>query len=368
MKVLLISNGFQPNYEKAFVNGLAANGVQVELISSDRTLRSGLDSRVIDINIRGSQNPQRSRLSKALNILRYSGALARHILSGRHAVVHSFGLFMTKSVAAGVLECLSYRLLSRRFFMTVHNLLPHDQHTRMNHRLFGWIYRLPHKLVVHTAGMETGLVEQFGVSPERIVVMPHGVDAVPEDTLQSNVPSTALRVLLFGALSAYKGTDLLLRALAFCPDVPVAVTIAGECRNVDYVSEIETLIRVVEPTHTVVWHKGYLPEDKVQDFFESTDVVALPYRHIDQSGVLFTAFRFGVPVIATDVGAFRESVPSFAGLISPQITPEAIAASLREFFNRRGEFDRSRIRQHARTLAWSQTVRPLVASYQEACA
>jgi glycosyltransferase involved in cell wall biosynthesis len=368
MKVLLLSNGFQPNYEKAFANGLAENAVQVELISSDRTLRSGLDSRVIDINIRGSQNPQRSRMSKALNILRYSGALARHILSGRHAVVHLFGLFMTKNVAAGVLECLGYRLLSRRFFMTVHNLLPHDQHTRMNHRLFGWIYRLPHKLVVHTEGMKTGLVEQFGISPGRIVVMPHGVDAVPESAPQNNSPSIALRVLLFGALSPYKGTDLLLRALAFCPDIPVAVTIAGECRKSDYASEIEALIHVLKPNHTVVWQRGYLPEDKVRDYFESADVVALPYRHIDQSGVLFTAFRFGVPVIATDVGAFRESLPSFAGLISPHITPEAIAASLREFFNRRGEFDRDRIRQHARTLAWSQTVRPLVASYQEACA
>lgn len=365
MKVLLLSNGFQPNYEKAFANGLAENAVRVELISSDRTFLNDLSSGVHALNLRGSQNPDRSRQEKARNIARYAVALIRQIVSGRYAVVHLFGLFMTKSVAAGVLECLSYRLLSRRFFMTVHNLLPHDQHTRMNQRLFHWAYRLPHKLVVHTEGMKSSLIAQFGITPGRIVVMPHGVDAVPENEPRNNTSSAALHVLLFGALSPYKGTDLLLRAMAFCPDIPVTVTIAGECRKPDYAREIETLIRVLPPNHTVVWYKGYLPEDQVQDYFESADVVAMPYRHIDQSGVLFTAFRFGAPVIATDVGAFRASLPDFAGLISPQVTPEAIAASLREFFTRRLEFDRGRIKQHARTLAWSHTVRPLLRAYKE---
>ena len=34
----------------------------------------------------------------------------------------------------------------------------------------------------------------------------------------------------------------------------------------------------------------------------------LPYRAIYQSGVLFLAYRFGIPVLAADVGNFHEDV------------------------------------------------------------
>ena len=57
MKVLLVSNGFQPNYEKAFANGLAANGVDVVLVSSDRTLIAELAQSVEAVNLPGSQSP-----------------------------------------------------------------------------------------------------------------------------------------------------------------------------------------------------------------------------------------------------------------------------------------------------------------------
>lgn len=57
MKVLLVSNGFQPNYEKAFANGLAANGVDVVLVSSDRTLIGELAQSVEAVNLPGSQSP-----------------------------------------------------------------------------------------------------------------------------------------------------------------------------------------------------------------------------------------------------------------------------------------------------------------------
>lgn len=363
LNVLLISNGFQPNYEKAFANGLAENGVAVELVGSDRTLVNGLRHGVHAINLRGSQDPSRSRLKKVANLLRYVAALAQHIRRSRPAVVHLTGLFMTPSVAAGLLECIGLRVLSCRLFMTVHNLLPHDRHTHLNHMMYWVIYRLPHKLVVHTLGMKNSLIEQFGIRADRIVVMHHGVDDVPDAAPQSYLARNTLHVLLFGVLSPYKGADLLLQALQHCPDMPVHMVIAGECAQPDYANEIARLIETTGKPHRVVWDRGFVPEDKVRGYFESADVVVLPYRHIDQSGVLFTAFRFGTPVIATDVGAFRECLPAFAGLICPQPTPVEIAKCLAAFEARRHEFKRGPIRQHAQTLLWSQTVHPLINAY-----
>jgi glycosyltransferase involved in cell wall biosynthesis len=366
MKVLLLSNGFQPNYEKAFANGLAANGVGVDLISSDRTLVNELVAGVQAINLRGSQDPRRSATVKAMNLLRYAFVLGRYIRSGKHDVVHLTGLFMTRNVLAGGLEWLAYRLLARRFFMTVHNLLPHGRHGLFYRLLHHLIYRLPHRLVVHTEKMKAGLMQAFDVQGERIIVMPHGVDAVPA-VLRVPPPSDTLRVLLFGGLNRYKGTDLLLSALEYCPELKVEVVIAGEACDAAYIQEIETLIAGLGKHHTVRWDRGFIAEDQVAGYFESADVVALPYRHIDQSGVLFTAFRFGVPIIATDVGAFRECLPNFAGLIVNQPEPQALAQGVCEFHSRMQSFDRARIREHAQSLVWPRTVEPLITAYRKAC-
>src|SRR3712207_8108971 len=41
-------------------------------------------------------------------------------------------------------------------------------------------------------------------------------------------------------------------------------------------------------------------------FFRRADLVVLPYREIEGSGVLATALAFGRPLLLTDVGSFPE--------------------------------------------------------------
>ena len=43
-------------------------------------------------------------------------------------------------------------------------------------------------------------------------------------------------------------------------------------------------------------------------YLKAADVLVLPYKEIFQSGVLFLAYAFGLPVVATDVGSFREEI------------------------------------------------------------
>ena len=364
--VLLISHGFQPSYEKGFANGLAENGVRVELISSDRTLTDELHPLIQANNLRGSQDPRRSRYSKAINLVRYAYMLFRRIRAAKHEVVHIVGLFMTPSQVAGTVEWLTYRLLARHFFVTVHNLLPHNSHTRLNRLLYRVVYRLPDRLIVHTEKMKAGLINQFGVSAHRIVVMQHGVDDLPK-TLQVPESSPILRVLLFGSLSPYKGADLLLEALQHCQDIPVEVVIAGECKDQAYKQQIGQQLSGLGANHKVRWDSDFISEDRVGSYFESADVTVLPYRHIDQSGVLFTAFRYGTPVIATDVGAFRDYLPNFAGMLVPELTATALAQTLLDFYARKNQIDRAGIRQYAQSMTWPKTVRPLIDAYRVVC-
>jgi glycosyltransferase involved in cell wall biosynthesis len=50
----------------------------------------------------------------------------------------------------------------------------------------------------------------------------------------------------------------------------------------------------------------YVPFEEVPVYFAAADVLALPYRAISQSGVLFLALSLGVPVVASAVGAWPD--------------------------------------------------------------
>ena len=60
--------------------------------------------------------------------------------------------------------------------------------------------------------------------------------------------------------------------------------------------------------------------------FRAADLVVLPYREIDQSGVLFTALAFGKPMLLTSVGGFPEIARPAPPSSCRRATPDALAA------------------------------------------
>ncbi|MES2369255.1 MAG: glycosyltransferase family 4 protein [Pseudomonadota bacterium] len=360
--VLLVSHGFQPSYEKGFANGLARNGLEVELIGSDRTPASDIDSSVKIFNLRGSQDPSRPKFQKAMNLLSYLAKLGRHLLLSKAQVLHLNGMLLGGTGWAALIECHLYKLSARKFFLTVHNLLPHGNESEEKKVELKRLYAVPHKLVVHTEQMKRALIEEYEVAPERVVVMHHGVDEIPK-IVSAPEPGVALRVLIFGGVLPYKGVDIFLKALAHCSAFPIVAKIVGESRNAQYAKEIRALIDQVNLPHRVEWVQAFVPEADVQHYFESADVVVLPYRYIDQSGVLFTAYRFGVPVVAFDVGAFKEYLPPYAGLLVTEKSPEALAEALSRFYTARSEYSREVILNFADSYSWEKTVRILMPHY-----
>ena len=76
-----------------------------------------------------------------------------------------------------------------------------------------------------------------------------------------------------------------------------------------------------------------IPDQDTEIYFKAADVLILPYTYIFQSGVLFLAYNFGLPVIATDVGSFRdEIVQGRKGFLCLPKDPEALAAAIEAYF------------------------------------
>jgi glycosyltransferase involved in cell wall biosynthesis len=148
---------------------------------------------------------------------------------------------------------------------------------------------------------------------------------------------TAHVALFFGQIDEYKGVETLIDAAALLvqKDPSFILIVAGKSkRQSNYVLKLKTQVGKSLPEKNVMLRLHFIPENEVETYFSATDCVVLPYKRIFQSGVLFLAYRFGVPIIATDVGSFSEDViESVTGFICKPNDAKDMAAQLQLFFN-----------------------------------
>jgi glycosyltransferase involved in cell wall biosynthesis len=101
----------------------------------------------------------------------------------------------------------------------------------------------------------------------------------------------------------------------------------------EYWSRLEPKLAAPELKGRIILRPGHVPEAEVEVCFKAADVLAIPYVNIFQSGVPFLAYSFGLPVVATDVGALREDiVEGRTGFICEPKNPASIAAGVEKFF------------------------------------
>jgi glycosyltransferase involved in cell wall biosynthesis len=75
----------------------------------------------------------------------------------------------------------------------------------------------------------------------------------------------------------------------------------------------------------------YVSDNELPAFFRRADLIVLPHRTVDVSGVLFAGLAFGKPMILSDVGGFREVVEEHgAGRLVPPGDPAALSAAIAE--------------------------------------
>jgi glycosyltransferase involved in cell wall biosynthesis len=370
--VILLSHGFASEYEIAFANGLARNGVDVLLIGSDNTLMDRAVPGVKILNLRGPQSPNRPTAAKVYNMLRYMVKYFTFLARRRGHPVHVTGMFSTFKTPVTLVEAWLTRLVVGSYVLTVHNLLPHDEHTALNRLAYRWIYRAPQVLMVHTDRMSRELQSNFGVAQSRILVVEHGFDhIIPHDPVaraawrqRNNIAEDAGVVLFFGQIAPYKGLNSLLEAFArIGADQSRHLVIAGKCIDSRIQKELQDAIRTHPHTARIHWLDGFLPHSEIPSLIHAADCLAMPYRYIDQSGVLLLALSSGLPVVATDVGSIREYISPAMGEVVPVGDVEAFASALDRVVSRQGGPWRSNV--IARRFEWRRTVKPLVSAYRE---
>jgi glycosyltransferase involved in cell wall biosynthesis len=214
---------------------------------------------------------------------------------------------------------------------TVHDVTPHpgDIETRRIPPQFARILRSQaDALIVHASALKPLAARRFPVPAERIHVLPHlALNRYARLALPAAAPKDdRFEVLFFGRIYLYKGLDYLVmaaeRAQKRIPNLKVTVAGSGadlaRCRGVIKTPELFEI------------RERFIPDEEAAELFQRADAVVLPYVEASQSGVIAMALALGKPVIASDVGDFREMVTGKTpfGLVVPPRDPDALAAAM----------------------------------------
>jgi glycosyltransferase involved in cell wall biosynthesis len=179
---------------------------------------------------------------------------------------------------------------------------------------------------------------------------------------QLGLASSDKVVLFFGNIAPYKGLEYLVEALGLVvsriPDC--RLVIAGRVKGAEsYWSSLERRIDELGLRPHVIRRIEYVPDAETELYFKAADVLALPYAFVFQSGVMFLAYNFGLPVIASDVGALREEIiEGVTGFVCTPKDPADLARKIEDYFQSElhssPEMSRANIRRAtAERYSWS---------------
>ncbi|MBU2607978.1 MAG: glycosyltransferase, partial [Chloroflexi bacterium] len=186
------------------------------------------------------------------------------------------------------------------------------------------------------------LAWHLGASPDKISVIPCGVNLdlfrpVDKATARRRLGFGDNKLILFvGRIEPLKGIDQLIRAIGYLADdlQPRLVIIGGGEDSQDEIARLRQLAENLNIADSVTF-LGLIEQERLPLFYSAADVCVNPSYYETFGLVALESLACGTPVVATDVGGFRDVICSGeTGYVLPDNSPcqmaDKIAAAISE--------------------------------------
>ncbi len=228
-------------------------------------------------------------------------------------IQHEYGLYGSQRGVEIVDLVLRYRLAGLPVVLTLHTV--YEELKEYEQLLLKHLIDECNAVIVHEHYQRDTLLRYFGKmnkAENKIHVIEHGVrETAPILNAKRKLDLEGKKVILLcGYFRPTKGFH---RIIDIFPEigkeVPEAVLlVAGKTRNIefsDYRRELFTKLNESPMLDRIEILRGQFPQHTFDTIISAADVVALPYEAGAQSGMLAQCFAHGIPVVTSELKAFR---------------------------------------------------------------
>jgi glycosyltransferase involved in cell wall biosynthesis len=302
-------------YDHALAAALARQGVDVELVTSRFVHGPAPDPEGYGVTESfyrfatrfGEHSPRRRR---AVKLAEHVPDMLRYRRHAEAADVRHFQWLPIERIDSYLLPAARPRVL------TMHNVIRREAvDLRLAERMDAVIVHTRHGAELLGGG-------------ERVHVIPHGAfEHLTRQPSEQPLPPELAAVdrpvvLYFGVLRPYKGVDVLVEAFRQVEDAELWVVGRPLELSMEH-------LRRLAPADRVRFVDRYVSDAELPAFFRRADVLVLPHRSVDVSGVLFAGLAFGKAMVLSAVGGFREIAEEHdVGVLVPPEDPDPLAAAI----------------------------------------
>lgn len=234
------------------------------------------------------------------------------------------------------------RLLRKPYVLITHTVLPRP--TRQQKLILNKLGRKAAAVVCMTSKSSRLLSDLYGIAPDNLHVIPHGVPEFtksPTDKLKSKFNLTNRQVIsTFGLIGPGKGLELGIRAIKIIvehyPEVcylilgqthPMLKKLEGE----SYRHMLEKMVETQGLENHVKFVNKYLTDSELGDYLYLTDIYLSPYPDRNQAVSGTMAFAVGCEraIVSTSYAYAIEVLSGGRGLLAKNPDPAEMAALMK---------------------------------------
>ncbi len=252
------------------------------------------------------------------------GLAARLIRLPRHCVVHVHIAQALTPEIVWITSRIRRRPYLAHFHLDVDPSGPAGRWLKLYKRvLLARVLRGASRVIVLSSEQERFIIEQYGVSGERIAVVPNGVpDDFAADGERDYHRPAPLRLLFVGRLAPQKNLPDLIEAVRLM-EQRAELVIVGDGDG-DELAELTRRVATLGLANVRL--PGRAARSELGGWYKWADVFVLSSHKEGMPLAVLEAMSAGLPVVATDVPGLRELCAGTGLLVPPD--PRALASAL----------------------------------------
>ncbi|MBA7474825.1 D-inositol 3-phosphate glycosyltransferase [subsurface metagenome] len=232
-----------------------------------------------------------------------------------------------------------------------------------------------HNIIATTEKEKKELIRHYGASPERITVIPCGVNLDLFQPMDKKMAKQQLgfgddNIILFaGRLEPLKGIDQLLRAMVYLQNGqrPRLVIIGGDEDSQHEMERLKKLSRALRIQDSVTF-LGLIEHEELPCFYSAADVCVVPSYYESFGLVALESLACGTPVVATDVGSLKSVIhQGETGYVVADNTPSHLTDKIALLLSKQNDGMRTAafIRASVTPFSWTNIAQQIIKEWRK---